>query len=465
MITQIYKTVSEMVADRNITLNTICNTMGYYNIGDLGGCNYIIKKSSTIPGSIILQNGLVAEMISNNHVNVKQFGAYGNGKNDDTKAIQDAIDFLPTNGGTVIIPGGNFVITDSIKIGNGDHSNKVSSRNGIKIYGAGSGQNQSGNTVPTTLRYKGIIGGGTSAIRIDGKISDIEIKGVLIYCSTSPNAGIVASTICSCTFEDLKIINPLKYGMYLTGGNTIKGNNCSRNKFENIFIGLLTANSIGISIDGDYSSMNDMWQSMFMNIRVESHKTGCTGLYLGFQDSCTFIRCHFVTYSTNFTGIVFDGTGNDGYPAGNNFIDCSIANTKVIGDIRKQTFVNYGTYDNEVIPTHSMLQGVTDTGVTFGGWASSPYRDFDDILPGVTAATITMSKIVDAMRDGSQAYLTLWSPNFKLLELPAGVGNYTILEICKQQSTHVAITLRDLDNNDIYYKSKYGGIYTSWKKV
>jgi len=43
-------------------------------------------------------------------VNVKNFGAMGNGAMDDTAAIQAAINALPSNGGTVIVPDGTYLI-------------------------------------------------------------------------------------------------------------------------------------------------------------------------------------------------------------------------------------------------------------------------------------------------------------------------------------------------------------------
>jgi len=43
-------------------------------------------------------------------LNVKNFGAMGNGATDDTAAIQAAINALPATGGTVVVPGGTYMI-------------------------------------------------------------------------------------------------------------------------------------------------------------------------------------------------------------------------------------------------------------------------------------------------------------------------------------------------------------------
>ena len=47
-------------------------------------------------------------------VNVRNFGAMGNGSMDDTKAIQAAIDALPSSGGTIDVPDGTYMI-DALK--------------------------------------------------------------------------------------------------------------------------------------------------------------------------------------------------------------------------------------------------------------------------------------------------------------------------------------------------------------
>jgi hypothetical protein len=58
------------------------------------------------------------------------------------------------------------------------------------------------------------------------------------------------------------------------------------------------------------------------------------------------------------------------------FIDCSIKNIVVYEDsthhIRKNYFSMHGTYDNEAIPSHSMLVGYTDTGLSFGPIGYTP---------------------------------------------------------------------------------------------
>lgn len=64
--------------------------------------------------------GAIAKFISSYGLNVKDFGATGNGTTDDTKAFQDALD--KANSGTikrVLIPDGEYVITNGLIIPDG----------------------------------------------------------------------------------------------------------------------------------------------------------------------------------------------------------------------------------------------------------------------------------------------------------------------------------------------------------
>ena len=49
-------------------------------------------------------------------VSVKDFGAIGDGSNDDTASFQAAIDSLETTGGTLFIPKGNYKITSQLNV-------------------------------------------------------------------------------------------------------------------------------------------------------------------------------------------------------------------------------------------------------------------------------------------------------------------------------------------------------------
>lgn len=117
-----YDTVVDLKADTKLKANDHVETKGYTTIGDNGHASYIIVDDETLidnGGSIHeLANGLKAVMLINESVNVKQFGAKGDGTSDDTTAIQTALDVCST----VYVPDGTYMINaiTHINLNNGN---------------------------------------------------------------------------------------------------------------------------------------------------------------------------------------------------------------------------------------------------------------------------------------------------------------------------------------------------------
>lgn len=109
--------IENMKADSSLKVGDTTITLGYYEANDGGGATYLVraKESNDVEdgGSIhFLDNGLVAELFVKDHVNVKQFGAYGDGVNDDTNAIQKV--FNSTN--AIYFDNGTYLLSSNIEI-------------------------------------------------------------------------------------------------------------------------------------------------------------------------------------------------------------------------------------------------------------------------------------------------------------------------------------------------------------
>lgn len=96
---------------------------GYYAAYDGGGGAYRLDPSDGLSadngGSIIVAtDGGRWKLITSGTVSVKQFGAKGDGVNNDAPAVQLLIDALPAKGGAVFFPPGNYSIGSTIALRN-----------------------------------------------------------------------------------------------------------------------------------------------------------------------------------------------------------------------------------------------------------------------------------------------------------------------------------------------------------
>jgi hypothetical protein len=109
-----FNTIAEMKACNKLKNGDCVQTLGYYSASDGGSGTYQIVNDSTLVddgGSVHdIINGLKAKLIIKDSINVKQFGAYGDGVHNDTNAIQKAIELNPEKY-AVLIPEATFLIT------------------------------------------------------------------------------------------------------------------------------------------------------------------------------------------------------------------------------------------------------------------------------------------------------------------------------------------------------------------
>ena len=313
-------------------------------------------------------------------VNVKDFGAKGDGINDDISAINSAIKSLPPGGGTVYFPSGIYMISSPIFIGNGQANStpdgKVSDYNAIKLLGCS--DNRVGSNEGTQITPSKNIG---AIIQVLGAISNIELKRLQLYCDGKATYGLHITACTNSSFENINIYNPTYCGIGLYGGKKPTGNYSINNYFKSIFVSLATSNTIGLDIDGIYKDgeinvYNDIWLSTFEICRFQilNGAKNCTAAIFKFVDSITFKRCHFVSYDNTGRGIEFSAIGHNEYPAGIGFYDCSIINTVVTESetdkMRKCYFIGNGSFDLEVQPTNEKLIGITESGIPFNGWGA-----------------------------------------------------------------------------------------------
>ena len=127
----------------------------------------------------------ISEAQTTGTYNIRDFGAVGDGKTDDTIAFKSAMAFIASrNGGTLMIPDGDFVVTSPVAL--------VS---GITIQGVSSVSTSapSNNVVarnPSRIKW---LGGGGSMFRIGECVNNVVIKDVNLFTEVNQdNSGIEA---------------------------------------------------------------------------------------------------------------------------------------------------------------------------------------------------------------------------------------------------------------------------------
>lgn len=157
-----YANVVEMKADTSLQPGMVVYTNGYYSPNDGGAANYLIVEG-TYPESgayhQIGQTSLYAQYIFYDAINVRQFGAKGDGVQDDTLFIQDALN----QDRKIYIPNGNYRITASL----------TTSPKNTHIYG----EDKMGAILTAASSNITVLSGTGDTAPAFGIISNIQIKG------------------------------------------------------------------------------------------------------------------------------------------------------------------------------------------------------------------------------------------------------------------------------------------------
>lgn len=116
-----YNTVAEMKSAENLVDGSFALTYGFHSYNDGGGAKYKIREVTNqdivdeITIIALADDQLIAELIIDDYINVKQFGAYGDNTHDDNQTLQTAIDYaLSSNKLNVKIPLGTYLFNELV---------------------------------------------------------------------------------------------------------------------------------------------------------------------------------------------------------------------------------------------------------------------------------------------------------------------------------------------------------------
>ena len=148
-------------------------------------------------------------------INVKDFGAVGDGVTDDRIAIQNAINHAKgLGGGTVRIPAGTFAVESTLNF---------TDASGVRLVGEGGGFFSDANKelVPSTIiKWTGVTSA-AAVIRFKSTQSNVTkatsggVEGLAIFCDGKAARGIYCTSINSHVFQDITIDDPTTTGVLM----------------------------------------------------------------------------------------------------------------------------------------------------------------------------------------------------------------------------------------------------------
>jgi hypothetical protein len=315
---------------------TVVYAKGCITTVDGGGGVFYWSPSSTATdnGGTIIQPSSVSGAgrwlrIYDGEVNVKWFGATGDGTTDDTAAIQAAIDFVSVLDGTLYIPRGTYKFTNL----NMTRINHLFDKS-MTVRGDGPDATILEMTIPAT------------GIGIDMSASNnMRFEGFQIRCGPNSDAGLLLSR-----FTDAQ--------------------NCNLNHFTDFWIMSSTAKAglISIAAESSVYIRCRFWVNAPQSIYIgATNQLGVTSNYGTIQTINSnienhFYACQFIVSPGNVPVRLSDSNGVE-------FIGCATYNDNNATPITAHFLVENPTNtDGATWPTridHHLFEGKANTGILF----------------------------------------------------------------------------------------------------
>ena len=248
-----FDNIQDMISSQNLIEGSYTKTLGFHQLNDGGSKTYkIIKEQNAqnVNGRTkinLLHDDLYAISI-NDKINVKEYGAKGDGITDDTEAIQFCIDNFPHR--NIYIPNGTYLISSPLKVKMGIEYqiNLILEDNAIiKTNTEINALLEIANdTLGTYDRYSPY-----GKMLVQGGVWDATNTTYAIYTTSNRKFTI---------FKDLYILNVANYGIYIDRGTV--GSSSSDARLFNISIlgngADIDPNAVGLYLYGTDNEIDEL---------------------------------------------------------------------------------------------------------------------------------------------------------------------------------------------------------------
>ncbi|UBH21560.1 glycoside hydrolase family 55 protein [Macrococcus armenti] len=298
-------------------------------------------------------------------INIKEFGAVGDGVTDDTQALKDAINACKKGGQfaghAIYVPTGKYKITSMITI---DAP--------VNIFGVSSGNNSNYNQAPQFIFEN------CSAFYFTNTAEYCDFNNIRLTGNKSGNIDIANNVFGYAAFN---------FGSGAAGvfGNMI---------VENFDVGYVSFTRIGDAWSGAYRFFN----------QVKFRQNTYNVIQKGYTTDLNFLQCDFRDSLTGKTGRIYiDSSDKDSYQS-TNFVNCTF---ELLGTADSRDYMKYGM----------IIKGNSTVKVT-GGYTENSSVFVDEGASYVSSAFIKMGSDSQIISGGGYVNLTGAFGHSRRFDLP-----------------------------------------------
>ena len=315
------------------------------------------------------------------YITPQDYGAVGDGVNDDTTAIQAALNATSANGSTVFFPPGIYLITASLVVNN----------SGTIVMGSGWG---------SQIQYDGSVVT-TGAINASSATKRVFIRDIRISQTNASHVGtaVDASNFVDGVMEKLLIDGGGTSGVAPLIGVQMNASTCHWNVLRECRVNYGGATSRGVSIIGT-SHSNTVQDVRFV---PQGDDVNSAGVYVANAHSTTLIHPDVESGAGN--GIFLD-TAAHGTTIVNGYCDSNNVNLKISSGVIAPTVIG-GTYEGGTT-ANTQDNGAVGP-IIMNAWPNSSTSTFSRVSLGAASSSGQLLSLTNTTSAPTNANLLITS--------------------------------------------------------